>query len=262
VVITGASSGIGAATARAFGSAGARVVLAARSIEKLEKEAAQIAAGGGQALPVEADVTNPAHVVRLLEATNDMFGPVDVLVNNAGSNWRTPFSQTTMEEIAYALQVNLLGAMQLTGAVLPDMLRRGTGTIVCVASVAGHVAIEPVYSAAKFGLLGFSLALRRQLAGSGIVICVISPGNVRTAMTSGIRQALPGPEVVANAIVGVVLRPRREVVVPSRYRALIWLDQLLPDLADFAFRWRHRRDRDPRCGEILPAYATSRRRTS
>jgi NADP-dependent 3-hydroxy acid dehydrogenase YdfG len=257
VIVTGASSGIGAATAQAFGRLGSRVVLAARRGEQLEREASRIRRAGGRALAVVTDVTEPAQVTRLLASANEAFGPVEILVNNAGANWTKALSQTTAEEIAQVVRINLLGAMQLTGAVLPQMLERGSGTIISVGSVAGHVAIEPLYSATKFGVRGFSLALRRQLAGSGISVCLVSPGNIRTRMTAGIEHEMPGPELVADAIVGLTVNPRRELVVPVRYRRLIWLDRLLPTVADVGFEWRHRHDSADGSHGRLPAYATS-----
>jgi NADP-dependent 3-hydroxy acid dehydrogenase YdfG len=256
VIVTGASSGIGAATARAFGGSGARVVLAARRVGHLRQEASRIVQAGGRALAVPTDVTEPAQVRELVSLTNETFGPVEILVNNAGANWAKALSQTTPEEIAQALRVNLLGAMQLTGVVLPQMLELGSGTIISVGSVAGHVAIEPLYSATKFGIRGFSLALRRQLAGSGVSVCLVSPGNIRTEMTTAIREEMPGPELVADAIVSLAVKPRREVIVPSRYRGLIWLDRLAPTLADLGFQWRHRRDGGDADHGRLPAYAT------
>jgi NADP-dependent 3-hydroxy acid dehydrogenase YdfG len=132
-LITGASSGIGAATAREFARCGAQVVLAARRIDKLEEQAARIVQDGGRALAVEADITDAAQVSRLAQRARETYGRVDVLVNNAGANWGTPFAQTTADEMARVLQVNLLGAMQVTAAVLPDMTRRHQGTIISVA---------------------------------------------------------------------------------------------------------------------------------
>lgn len=255
VIVTGASSGIGAATAREFARRGARVVLAARRADKLEEQAAQITEAGGRVLTVPTDVTDTAQVIQLVERTRATFGPVDILVNNAGANWGKPLAETTTDEITHLLQVNLLGTMQLTRLVLPEMQQRHHGVIISVGSVASHVAIEPLYSAAKFGVRGFSLALRRQLAGSGIEVCLVSPGNIRTQMTSAIQEAMPGPELVASTIVGLATNPRREVILPSKYHAIVWLDRLLPGVADFAFHWRHRHDREQGNYSNLPAYA-------
>jgi NAD(P)-dependent dehydrogenase (short-subunit alcohol dehydrogenase family) len=206
---------------------------------------------------VPTDITDAAQVLQLVHRAREAFGPVDILVNNAGANWGKPLTETTPDEIAQLLRLNLVGAMQLASAVLPEMRRRRSGTIISVGSVAGHVAIEPVYSAAKFGVRGFSLALRRQLAGSGIAVCLVSPGNIRTQMTRALEEDMPGPELVANAIVRLAMSPRREVIIPRKYHGVVWLDRLLPGVADFAFQWRHRHDSKQHDHSNLPAYARS-----
>ena len=122
------------------------------------------------------------------------------------------------------------------------MQQQRQGAIISVSSVAGHVATEPLYSAAKFGVRGFSLALRRQLAGSGISVSLVMPGNIHTRMTSIIRERLPEPELVASTIANLVMHPRREVIVPFKYQAVVKLDQLLPGVADFLFHRRHQLD--------------------
>ena len=255
VIVTGASSGIGAATARELAHQGARVVLAARRSGELEAQVHAITEAGGRAIAIPTDVTDPAQVTRLVERTREAFGQVDVLVNNAGANWVRPLAETSADEIIRLLQVNLLGAMLLTRAVLPEMEQRRHGAIISVGSVASHVAIEPLYAATKFGVRGFSLALRRQLAGSGISVSLVTPGNIRTQMTSALQERMPAPELIARTIAHLVIHPRREVIVPLKYHAIVWLDQLLPGMADFIFHWRHRRDREQGNHSNLPAYA-------
>jgi short-subunit dehydrogenase len=250
-IVTGASSGIGAATAHELARRRARVVLAARHTDELETQVQMIAEAGGQAIAVPTDVTDTEQVTQLVERAREVFGQVDVLVNNAGVNWVKPLTETSTDEMSYLLRVNLLGTILTTHAVLPEMQKRRCGAIITVGSVASHVAIEPLYSASKFGVRGFSLALRRQLAGSGISISLVTPGNIRTRMTSSLQEHMPGPELVASTIANLISHPRREVIIPLKYRAIIGLDQLLPGIADFLFHWRHRRDNYG----SLPAYA-------
>jgi NADP-dependent 3-hydroxy acid dehydrogenase YdfG len=238
-IVTGASSGIGAATARELARRGALVVLAARRADALEAEAEEIRRAGGEALAIPTDVTVRTQLTHLAERAMATFGRVDVLVNNAGADWSKAFASTGSDEIVRLLEVNLLGAMLLTRAVLPGMLERRHGSIISVDSLSGRVAMEPMYSATKYGLRGFSLALRRQLGGSGVSVSLVSPGKIRTAMTSHVRARMPGPELVATTIAELVTRPRREVVLPRRHYAIAWLEQLLPGMADVAYRRRH-----------------------
>jgi NADP-dependent 3-hydroxy acid dehydrogenase YdfG len=238
-IVTGASSGIGAATAHELARRGATVVLAARRIDRLHEHEKAITANGGRATSVQTDVTDSAQVSRLVSETEAAFGRVDVLVNNAGAFWRQNLADTTVEDLYRLVHVNLIGAMLPTQAVLPGMLARRQGAIVTVGSVSGRVAMEPVYSATKYGLRGFSLAVRRQVAGSGVTASCVSPGNIRTEMTQHITGHLPEPHVVATTICDLVVRPRREVVIPHRHYGMVWLEQLSPGLADLAYRWRH-----------------------
>jgi NADP-dependent 3-hydroxy acid dehydrogenase YdfG len=237
-VVTGASSGIGAAIARELGRRGARVVLAARRAPELETVARSVTADAGHVLVVPTDVTEPTQLRKLVMDANAAFGRIDVLVNCAGVNWTRSLANTSPDDIVRLVQVNLLSAMLLARAVVPAMLERRHGAIISVGSLSGRVAMEPLYSATKYGLRGFSLSLRRQLAGSGVSVSLVSPGNVRTAMTAQVPGRLPGPEVVAVAVADLVTRPRREVVVPRRHYTVAWLEQLAPAMADVAYRWR------------------------
>src|SRR5579863_7417747 len=241
-IVTGASSGIGAATARELARRGAWVVLAARRTDELEAQVHAITEAGGRAIAVQTDITDTTQVMRLVERTREAFGRTDVLVNNAGANWVKPLAETSADEIIRLLQVNLFGVMLLTRAVLPEMQQRRHGTIISIGSVAGHVPGEPLYSATKFGVRGFSLALRRQLTGSGISVCLVTPGNIHTRMTSALRERMPEPELVASTIANLVIHPRREVIVPLKYHAIVWLDQLLQGIKNLIFYWSHRRE--------------------
>ena len=235
-IVTGASSGIGAATAFELAHRGAQVVLAARRVNELEAQVNRLTEAGYRAVAIPTDVTDLAQVTRLTEQTLAMFGHVDVLVNNAGIAWRESFIENSTEQISHIVNVNLLGAILSTHAVLPGMLERHSGTIISVASVAAHIAVDPLYCATKFGVRGFSLSLRRELAGSGVSISLVSPGFVRTPLNSHMHLRMPGPELVARAIADLAVKPRREVVVPGFYSALIEVDRLFPWLADFFIR--------------------------
>jgi short-subunit dehydrogenase len=239
-IVTGASSGIGAATARELSRRGARVVLAARRNAQLEAQASSIRDQGGEAIAIPVDISDAAQVERLVERTQDAFGRVDVLVNNAGIGWTKLLVRSSASEIIEVVNINLTGAILMTRAVLPGMLERNHGSIINVSSVCGRVAVEPLYSATKYGIRGFSLALRRQLVGSNVSVSLVSPGNIRTEMTKDIQEPMADPDIVARAIGNLVSHPRREVVVPLKHYATVLLEQELPGLADFAYRLRHR----------------------
>jgi short-subunit dehydrogenase len=238
-MVTGASSGIGAATARELARRGAVVVLAARRSAELDAQVRAITEAGGEALAIPADLTDPADVMSLTRRTLDGFGRVDVLVNNAGAGWYRPLACSPPGEISGLVGVNLLAAMCLTRVVLPAMLQRRHGSIISVGSLSGRVAMEPLYSATKYGLRGFSLALRRQLAGSGVSVSLVSPGNIDTAMTRHVAARMPGPDLVATTIADLVRHPRREVVVPRKHYTIAWLEQAFPSMADLVHQRRH-----------------------
>lgn len=237
-IVTGASSGIGAATARELGRRGAAVVLAARRAHELDVQAKAVRESGGEALVVPTDVADANDVTLLAERALAAFGRVDVLVNNAGAGWLRPLASSRPEGITGLVEVNLLGAMLLTRAVLPGMLERRHGAIISVGSLSGRVAMEPLYSATKYGLRGFSLALRRQVAGSGVSVSLVSPGNINTAMTRHVAARMPEPSLVATLIADLVSHPRREVVIPRRHYAIAWLEQVLPGMADLVHQRR------------------------
>ncbi len=255
VIVTGASSGIGAATAREFARLGACVVLAARRPDALADVVSEITNAGGRAIAIPTDITESTQIVHLVQQARDAYGRIDILVNNAGVNWGNSFAETSADEMTHLLQVNLLGMMEVTRLVLPEMQQRHRGAIISVGSVASHVALEPLYSATKFGVRGFSLALRRQLLGSGVSVSLVSPGNIRTQMTCALQEQMPEPAVIAKTIVKLALSPRREVIVPLKYHAVVWLDRLFPGVADVGFRWRHRHERKQGNVTNLPAYA-------
>ncbi|GHH63540.1 oxidoreductase [Streptosporangium violaceochromogenes] len=217
VLITGASSGIGAATARAMAAAGADLVLAGRDRTRLEAVAAET---GGRAV-----VCDLAAQPRVLA---ERAGPVDVLVNNAGVGWSGPFARMSQETLQHLVAVNLIAPIRLTQLLLPGMIDAGRGHVVFVASIAGVIGVgrEAVYSATKAGLITFAEALRHELRDfSGVGVSVLLPGVVDTPFferrgTPYTRRApapIP-PERVANAIVAAIRYERPESYVPGWLR--------------------------------------------
>lgn len=181
-IVTGASTGIGAAAARMFANEGAAVALTARSVAALERLADEIAVAGGRALAVPTDVGHVKAAERLVAHVAETLGGIDILVNNAGTNKRGPIERYSADELAGVVQVNLTAPIVLTRLVLPYMRARGGGAVVNVASIAGRIPVgmEAVYSATKFGLRAFTFALTEELEGAGITVSAVSPGPVDT----------------------------------------------------------------------------------
>jgi clavulanate-9-aldehyde reducatase len=182
--VTGASSGIGEATTRALADAGAQVAICARRADRLEALAASINDGGGRALAVEADITDEQQARSFIERTRSELGSPDILVNNAGLMLLGPVEGADTDEWRRMLDVNLLGLLYCTHAVLPLMRENGGGHIVNVSSVAGRSANagSAVYNMTKFGVTAFSEALRQEALGSNIRVTVVEPGFVSTEL--------------------------------------------------------------------------------
>ena len=243
VLITGASSGIGRATAEAFAAAGASVALAARSTGALHEAAQAIEARGGRALAVPADVTQRASVDACVRAVRDTFGRLDVLVNNAGLGRKASLEQTTDEEIETLVRTNVVGTLYATRAALPH-LREVAGTIVLISSVAGRRGFPwaSVYCATKFALAGLAESLRIELAGTGVKVVLICPGRVDTDFFAkagfpiehgiGGRASMARPADVAAMIVRDVARGRREHVLSRGGKVIVWLNKLAPSACD------------------------------
>jgi len=222
-VVTGASSGIGAAVARALRAEGASVALAARSLAKLEALADEL---GPNAAPFAMDVADDASVKAGFVAIAERFGEIDVLVNNAGFGKFERVADADDRSFRDMMEVNYFGTVRCTRAVLPGFVARGAGSIVNVASVAGKfgTAKSAGYSATKHAVLGFTNALRQELHGTGVHVMAVNPGPVRTAFfeiadpeggyVRNIQSMMVTAEDVARALVNGVKRGKAEVNVP------------------------------------------------
>jgi NADP-dependent 3-hydroxy acid dehydrogenase YdfG len=250
VLITGASSGFGQDAARRFAREGCKVVLAARRLDRLQDLVASIHAEGGEALAVPVDVTDRAGIELMVTTTLDLYGRIDILFNNAGFG-RLDWLETLDPErdIETQIRVNLLGVIQVTRAVLPHMLARGSGHIINMSSVAGMIAapLYSIYSASKYGVRGFTDALRREVAPLGIHVSGVYPGPAvtefgqhtgdnPTKQFESRRKLYMTSDYVARRVVGLAKRPRRTLIIPWWFRPLLAFDATFPGLVDWFLR--------------------------
>ncbi len=187
-LVTGASRGIGEAVAARLAAQGARVILAARTVERLEALAERLAGGGSEALPFALDLADPGAAAERLKELPEGWTEVDILVNNAGITADNLLVRMSLEDWQRVLTTNLTGAYAMTKALTRGMMKRRWGRVISVSSVVGLMgnAGQANYSAAKAGLVGFTKSLARELASRGITVNAIAPGYIETAMTEAI----------------------------------------------------------------------------
>jgi NADP-dependent 3-hydroxy acid dehydrogenase YdfG len=207
VVITGASSGLGEATARLLSAQGASVVLGARRAERIQAVADELNAQGGKALALATDVTDPDQVQRLVDAAVQTYGRIDVLINNAGVMPHSPLERRRIEDWNRTIDVNIKGVLYGIAAALPAMQQQKSGHIINVSSVAGH-KVRPnnaVYAATKHAVLALSEGLRQEVKPYNIRTTVISPGAVATELPNSITE----PDIAEN------VRKSYEIAIPA-----------------------------------------------
>ncbi|KFM19960.1 hypothetical protein AAA799D07_00530 [Marine Group I thaumarchaeote SCGC AAA799-D07] len=239
VVITGASSGIGEASAIKFAEKNANVVLVARRKEKLLEVKKKISKYTDSVLVCQCDVSNKLQVKEMTDIVLNTFGRIDVLVNNAGFVIYGTVSELSIEEIESQMETNYFGMIYCTKSFLPHMIEQGIGHIVNVASVGASFGVPGVasYCATKFAMLGFSEGLKHELSGTGVDVTVVSPIMVDTPLfdhpsfENFSRQstiAILRPETVANAVLKAANSSKLEIVVPPVARVGIWAKQNFP----------------------------------
>lgn len=241
VFITGASSGIGAETARQFAKRGAFVIASGRSVDKLEQLREEL---GANCAIYRLDVRDSNNVHGTVDSIVRTYGRIDILINNAGYGLFEYLESMSLESIADMMDTNYMGVVRCTKAVLPVMRRAGSGHIINVASIAGKIptAKSAAYTASKHAVHGFSHALRMELRGSGIDVSVVNPGPVDTGFfsiadpsgqyLSNVKSFTIKPEQVAHAIVKLAEKPRMEADVPGYLGAGANLYRAFPRLLD------------------------------
>jgi short-subunit dehydrogenase len=240
-LVSGASSGIGRALAQRLAAEGASVALVARRAGELEKLAAQIREGGGKALALPCDVADPDQVAQCSAQALDHFGGIDLLVNNAGYGHHRRFLDWDLADMERVMRVNYLGALYLTKALLPQMVERGRGWLVFMASVAGRIASpeEAAYAASKFAMVGLAEALSLEVEDAGVHVLTVCPGVIRTPffddealerMPPVSRRRMVEPEALIDAIFKALARGKREITFPRGIAPAYVIQALAPEL--------------------------------
>jgi short-subunit dehydrogenase len=247
VVVTGASMGIGEAIAKTFAEDGASVVLLSRDAERAEAARARIG-HTERTLGLACDVRNREEIDRVLGLTLHHFQRIDVWINNAGHSILDSIANVDMAACRDTFETNFFGTVEAMQAVIPVMKQQGSGTIINVSSIAGHIPIpfHAVYSATKFAMNAIGKAARLELKSSGVNVMTVCPGRVRTAFRANAiqgkeqKQVLPAQvrgitaERVAKAVFQGYLKQKREVVVPWTMHPAIKAYQLFPGLVEWS----------------------------
>lgn len=247
VLITGASSGFGKDAAHLFAAEGAKVILVARRLDRLQMLANEIHKTGGEAIAVPADISQPAEIDLMVCNVIELYGHIDILFNNAGFGALDWLEQLDPErDIATQVQVNLTGLILVTRAVLPHMLVRRTGHIINMSSIAGWLAAPSytVYAATKYGVRGFTTALRREVAPFGIRVSGIYPGPAQTEFAWGKGKNkrsrpkwfnvffIPASDV-SQRVLELARKPQRAVIIPWWFGLIAWGENHFPAVADW-----------------------------
>lgn len=231
VVITGASSGIGAATALACGRKGMRVVLIARRTAELEKVADQVKRAGGEALPLSLDVTAAGALESGISQVIQAYGRIDVLLTCAGRSFHHSVELSPDQEIEKLVEVNYLSTVNAIRAALPAMRHQRSGHIMLVGSVAAEVMFpnDAIYTSTKAAIHRLAHGLRNELHGTGIDVSLIIPGIVETELTAGLSGiSKADPSVVAKDILACIAKPRFKVVTPKHYSMVLTVARIAP----------------------------------
>ena len=274
-IVTGASSGIGEATAREFAQAGVLTVLAARRAERLERLANEIHKMGGTALPVQTDLTHASQITNLVQTTLSTFGRIDILANIAGWGLYDWFEELSLDELRRHYDVNVIGMAELTRQVIPTMKSQRSGYILNMSSYTSRISVPPltVYASTKYAIEGLTDGLRRELRPWGITVIRIHPSSVsgtefnQRVVRPGVVhfKSLPigrvSRERLARKIVELVERPRRALFYSRIYEVPVLLNKLFPEIIDWVSKnWvRGKRNKElPPPAEVAPVqYARS-----
>ncbi|QQS50835.1 MAG: SDR family oxidoreductase [Bacteroidota bacterium] len=247
VIITGASSGIGLACARAFSQAGAKVVLAARSHEKLQEVSAELSCNGQSCLAIKTDVTVEDDCMNMVEKTLEKFGKIDILINNAGISMRALFEEVEMDVLRKVMDVNFWGTVYCTKYALPHIVQT-KGSIVGISSIAGFHGLpgRTAYSASKAAMHGFLESVRIENLKAGIQVLILAAGftasNIRKSAldahgnpqgeTPRPEERLTPPEKVAENVMRSIRKRKRNRIMTTEGQLMVFLQRIIPRLVD------------------------------
>jgi short-subunit dehydrogenase len=243
VLITGASSGIGKATALVFANCSANLVLASRNLQKLKEVEAKTKQAGVRVMALRCDITSRADVHNVVQKAVEDFGRIDIAVCNAGIYFRKPAVEQSIDEVRGVMETNFFGTLNCIYEVLPLFLAEKKGHIVVTSSLDGKkgLPIDSAYSASKAALTGFMESLRQELRHTSIHISAVFPGRTDTPMIENItlpsKRLVVPPEKVAKAILKAVVRNKREVLVPYlSSKMYVLVNSISPRMGDSMVR--------------------------
>ncbi len=244
ILITGASSGIGWHLAIQLAAAGAKVVLCARRAERLTQLADQIRAAGGTAIAFPGDVADQQYRQQLIQRCEQDLGGLDILINNAGIGAMGRFDEATPERMRHIFEVNFFALAELIRISLPMLKRGNDPVIVNISSVLGHrgAPLKSEYSASKFAVHGFSDSIRAELSSDGVEVLLVSPSTTDSEFFDASiedqtdkdwkKRGAMSPEIVASKTIRAIRKRRHEIILTFGGRILVWLDRLIPGLAN------------------------------
>lgn len=239
VLITGASSGIGRALSVELGRRGANLGLLARRADALEELVMEVERAGGHALALQADVKDADAVRSVADTLRERFGPIDVLIANAGVGATTHAMNLRADDVAEVININLLGAVNSVTAVLPEMVSRRQGQLVAISSLAAYRGLvkSGAYCASKAGLSAFFESLRLDLRGTGVDVTIIHPGFIKTALTAGRHAQMPYLMELQDAtrkIVHAIEARKTSYAFPWQLASIVRACLLMPN---FLYDW-------------------------
>jgi short-subunit dehydrogenase len=233
-MITGASSGIGEGLALELSRRGAVVGLIARRAERLKQLLRQIEAGGGKALALDADVNNADELRKQAINLQFAFGPIDVLIANAGIGTLSPALELRTEDVAAVFKVNVLGAVNSVAAVLPEMISRKHGQLVAISSLSAYRGLpkSAAYCASKAAMSSFFESLRIDLRSSGVAVTIIHPGFIKTPLTAGRLAKMPylmELDTGINKIIRAIEKRKKSYAFPWQLASIVRLGMVMPN---------------------------------